>query len=73
LGRQSHPDWYFNVLANEHVTVEADGETYEAVASQLTGEERDQVWRNLEARSPYHAESQANVARTIPVVAIKRT
>jgi deazaflavin-dependent oxidoreductase (nitroreductase family) len=73
LGRPNHPDWYLNLSANPHVTVEADGETYDAVARQLPGQERDRVWKDLEARSAYHAKSQAGVARTIPVVAITRT
>ena len=52
LGGQHHPDWYFNVLANGHVTVEADGETYEAVARQLpvkSGIESGRTWKR-EAR-----------------------
>ena len=72
LGRQNHPHWYFNVLTNQRVTVEADGDTYDGIATPLPNDERDRVWFELEARSPYHAESQANVARVIPIVAITR-
>src|SRR5215213_11933638 len=72
LGRQNHPHWYFNVMAHDRVTVEADGETYDGVATQLPNHERDRVWHELEVRSAYHAESQANVARVIPIVAITR-
>jgi deazaflavin-dependent oxidoreductase (nitroreductase family) len=72
LGQQKHPDWYFNVQANNRVTVEADGETYEGLATQLPSDERHRVWRELEARSQYHVESQAKVTRIIPVVAITR-
>ena len=72
VGRRNHPAWYLNILANDRVTVETDGEIYEGVATELPADERKRVWPEIEVNNPFNAEAQANVERTIPVVAISR-
>ncbi len=42
-GAPTNPDWYHNLLAHPEVTAEVGGETYDAIATPLTGEERDQL------------------------------
>ena len=39
-GGQSHPGWYFNLLAEPAVVVEVGDERYDATAAPLEGEER---------------------------------
>lgn len=43
-GQPTNPDWYYNLLAHPEVTVEVGNETYEATATPVTGEERDQIY-----------------------------
>ncbi len=44
FGRESHPAWSLNLLADPHATVEEDGQAREVVARQLSPDEQDRVW-----------------------------
>jgi deazaflavin-dependent oxidoreductase (nitroreductase family) len=72
-GAPKHPDWYHNLVADPHVTVEVDGEEYPATAVVTAGEERDRLFASTIERYPFFADHQAAVDRTIPVVALVRT
>jgi deazaflavin-dependent oxidoreductase (nitroreductase family) len=71
-GAPRDPDWYRNLLREPVVTVEVGAETYEAVASVLTGAEREGQWATLTATYPFLAEYEVTAGRTIPVVALAR-
>jgi len=44
FGRESHPGWSLNLLADPDAIVEEDGVTRPVVARLLTDEERERVW-----------------------------
>jgi len=69
-GAPKHPDWYRNLVAHPEVTVEITGDTYQADAVPLRGEERDRVFAAICERFPFFADHQAKVTRRIPVVAL---
>src|SRR2546429_3627504 len=71
-GAPTNPDWYHNLLAHPEVTVEVGGETYDAIATPLTGEERDQLYAQWAELYPQFGEYQKNTTRKIPVVALER-
>ena len=71
-GAPRHPDWCFNLVAHLRVTVEAAGENYEATSAPFSGEERDRVFDQIAADYPFFHDHQAQVSRTIPVVALAR-
>jgi deazaflavin-dependent oxidoreductase (nitroreductase family) len=71
-GAPTHPDWYRNLLANPHVTVEVGTQSYDAHAVVLEGAERDRFYAEQSARYPQFAEYQQKTTRVIPVVAIER-
>jgi deazaflavin-dependent oxidoreductase (nitroreductase family) len=71
-GAPRHPDWYHNLVANPHVTVEANGETYPAMAAVTHGVERDRLFKNVAAQYPFFNDHQSKINRTIPVVAVQR-
>jgi deazaflavin-dependent oxidoreductase (nitroreductase family) len=71
-GAKTDPQWYRNLLANPHVTVEVGQEAFEATAQPLTGDERERVWSAIKAANPFFAGYEAKVDRTIPVVALVR-
>jgi deazaflavin-dependent oxidoreductase (nitroreductase family) len=76
-GGPSEPAWYFNLLADNRVTVEIgtqDGhaETYEATAMPLRGEERAAKYAEQCERDPGFAEYEKMTDREIPVVALYR-
>ena len=43
-GAPDNPDWYYNLVKNPVITVERGAETYEANATQITGDERDRLY-----------------------------
>jgi deazaflavin-dependent oxidoreductase (nitroreductase family) len=71
-GAPTNPDWYHNLLANPHVTVEVGTDSYEADAKVLTGEERDRLYARQAEAYPGFAEYQEKTQRVIPVVALHR-
>lgn len=44
FGRESHPAWSLNLLADPNATIEVDGETRTVVARQLDADERERTW-----------------------------
>ena len=44
-GAPTNPDWYHNLVANPHASVEVGDDTFEVSAAVLKGEERDRVLR----------------------------
>src|SRR5579859_1877154 len=58
-GAPTSPDWYHNLLVLPEVTVEVGNETYEASATVLSGQERDQLYAKQAQLNPQFAEYQA--------------
>ena len=71
-GDPTSPDWYHNLVANPNVTVEVGTETFEAVATVLTDDERDGLFARQAELYPMYAEYQQRTTRMIPVVALTR-
>lgn len=71
-GSPKHPHWYLNMKANPQVTVELPGETYEATAVEVTGAERDRLFRAQADQMPNFDEYAAKTSRLIPVIVLER-
>ncbi|GAC1653258.1 MAG: nitroreductase family deazaflavin-dependent oxidoreductase [Candidatus Dormibacteraceae bacterium] len=71
-GAPSHPAWYHNLVANPKVTVEVNGDRYEAEAVVPTGAEREHRYAAQAQVMPTFAEYQTKTSREIPVVVLKR-
>jgi deazaflavin-dependent oxidoreductase (nitroreductase family) len=71
-GADSSPDWYFNVRAHPEVRIEVGDEQFDAVATELEGDERDAKYAEQARRYPGFAEYQQKTTRKIPVVALSR-
>ncbi|MGE0058059.1 MAG: nitroreductase/quinone reductase family protein [Dehalococcoidia bacterium] len=71
-GGPKHPDWYHNLVANPEVTVEVLGETFQALATTLVGDERDRFYAKQAADSPVFGDYEKRTTRVIPVVALER-
>jgi deazaflavin-dependent oxidoreductase (nitroreductase family) len=69
-GAPTNPDWYHNVRAHPHVTVEVGGQTRRMRAVEVTGAERDRLFAEQARRMPGFADYQANTTRVIPVIAL---
>jgi len=71
-GAESHPDWYYNVLANPNVTVEVGSEKYEAIATVEEEPERTRLYDQMAAQYPGFEAYRQKTSRVIPVITLKR-
>jgi deazaflavin-dependent oxidoreductase (nitroreductase family) len=73
-GAPTHPEWYRNLTAAGHGTVERGTETYNVTVREVTGDERDRVYAEQARRYPGFAEYERKTAgiRTIPVLELRR-
>lgn len=71
-GALRHPDWYLNLVADPHVSVEIGSETFDALAVPLTGTAREHTWAAITALYPFFIDHAGKAGRTIPVVELRR-
>ena len=72
-GSPKNPDWYHNLVANPTVTVEHDGEKYDATARVLPDEERDPLFGRIVGQAAQFGEYQEKTSRKIPLVELVRS
>ena len=73
-GAPTHPDWYHNLVTAGLAQVEVGTESYPVTVSEITGDERDRIYRKQAGLYPGFAEYEEKTAgiRTIPVLALRR-
>jgi deazaflavin-dependent oxidoreductase (nitroreductase family) len=72
-GADTNPDWYHNLVANPHTTVEVGTATV-GVTSRITeGAERETIWSAQKAAAPGFAEYEQKTTRQIPVLVLDPT
>ena len=69
-GAPTNPDWYHNLIANPHVTVEVGTETVPVRARVASGEERERIWNAQKAAVPSFADYEQKTQRQIPVIVL---
>ena len=72
-GAGTDPDWYHNLVAHPEVTVEVGTETYAAIATPVTGEERNRIYAEQARRYAQFARYETMTNRVIPVVELCRS
>jgi len=72
-GAPTNPDWYHNLMANPHTTIEVGSETVDVHASEASGAERERLYQEIATRSPQFAEYAAKTDRVIPVILLTPT
>jgi deazaflavin-dependent oxidoreductase (nitroreductase family) len=70
-GAEANPAWVLNVRANPKVHVEIGAESYDAVARELSGDERDSVYAKVKELCP-RILTYPVPARQIPVFELQR-
>jgi deazaflavin-dependent oxidoreductase (nitroreductase family) len=71
-GAPTHPDWYYNIVANPLVTVEVGAEQFQAQAAISAEPERTRLYNQMVAMMPGFAEYQSKTTRVIPVITLTR-
>jgi deazaflavin-dependent oxidoreductase (nitroreductase family) len=67
-GAPENPAWYYNLKANPTINVEVGAEKFPVTVDEVTGDERDQVWKRIVAERPGFGEYQEKTSRLIPVL-----
>ena len=69
-GADTHPDWYYNVVANPQVTMEVGTETFQARASVAEEPERTRLYDKMVEVMPGFADYRRKTTRVIPVIVL---
>lgn len=72
LGEPRHPAWYLNLEADRKIAITVGRDRIAVEARDAEGEEREQIWDDLIARSPDYAQYRTRTDRVIPVVVLER-
>jgi deazaflavin-dependent oxidoreductase (nitroreductase family) len=71
-GAPTNPDWYHNIKANPEIEVEYGDDKFAAIATEITGTERDEIFDRQKELMPGFADYEKGTTRIIPVVALTR-
>jgi len=71
-GAPTHPDWYYNILANPQVTLEVGTEQFRATATITAEPERTRLYDKMVEMMPGFAEYRQKTTRVIPVIVLTR-
>jgi deazaflavin-dependent oxidoreductase (nitroreductase family) len=66
-GAPEHPFWYYNLVADPHVTVQDGPAPVDMTVHESTGEERASWWVRAVAAYPSYADYQKRTDRLIPL------
>jgi deazaflavin-dependent oxidoreductase (nitroreductase family) len=72
-GAPTHPNWYYNLVADPHVELQDKSEKWDMTARLLSGAEREQWWERAVAAFASYADYQRKTDREIPVFLLERT
>jgi F420H(2)-dependent quinone reductase len=70
-GAPEHPQWYANLLAHPRITLQDDTRSWDVVAREISGAEREEWWERCVAAFPPYAEYQTKTDRLIPVLLLE--
>jgi deazaflavin-dependent oxidoreductase (nitroreductase family) len=70
-GSKEHPQWYRNLVADPHVSVQVGAERFEATATTATARQRPRLWALMSEVWPEYDRYQSRTARQIPVVILE--
>jgi deazaflavin-dependent oxidoreductase (nitroreductase family) len=70
-GRDDHPEWYLNLLADPSLEIELPGRRTAVVAETVAGDERASWWDQAVAAYDGYAEYQSRTQRQIPIVRLR--
>jgi deazaflavin-dependent oxidoreductase (nitroreductase family) len=71
-GADTNPDWFHNLKANPDASIEVSGDTIDARAHVVEGEERDAIWEQQKTDYPQFADYEQRTARDeIPVLVLR--
>jgi len=70
-GAPKHPEWYFNLVADQHVELQDGPVKQEMTAREATGTEKAEWWARAVAAFPDYADYQKKTDREIPLFVLE--
>ena len=70
-GAPTHPDWYYNLIANPETTIEIGTGTRKVRARVADSAERTEIWERQKQLMPQFAGYEETANREIPVVILE--
>ena len=71
-GAETHPGWYFNLVADPQTRVQVGPDSFDVTARILAAEERERVWKQMVDLYPPYEDYQAKTDREIPLFLLER-
>ncbi len=71
-GKDAHPAWYHNILANPDVTVEFGVDKFSAHATITEEPERSELFAKMVAANPFFGDYPKMTDRVIPMIRLER-
>jgi deazaflavin-dependent oxidoreductase (nitroreductase family) len=71
-GAPTHPSWYHNLVTHPEVTVETEGETFNARAHVAQGDEYERLYGQHADINPGFHDYRRKTTRKIPVIVLER-
>jgi deazaflavin-dependent oxidoreductase (nitroreductase family) len=68
-GAPTNPDWYHNLKAHPDVKIEVGNEIIDVRAEEITGPEREKIYKKQSSLYPQFAQYEQKTKRKIPVIA----
>jgi deazaflavin-dependent oxidoreductase (nitroreductase family) len=69
-GADTNPDWYYNLKAHPDARIEVGDQTLDVHAEEVTGRERDAIYKRQATLYPSFDSYQRGTRRIIPVIAL---
>jgi F420H(2)-dependent quinone reductase len=70
-GSPRHPAWWLNLRAASTASAQIGRDVHPVAATEVTGDERDRLWRVMTAVYPTYDQYATKTSRTIPVVSLR--
>jgi deazaflavin-dependent oxidoreductase (nitroreductase family) len=70
-GADTNPDWFHNLVAHPHTSIEVGTDTVPVVSRVTEGAERETIWSAQKIAAPGFAEYEQKTTRQIPVIILE--
>ena len=72
LGKDNHPDWWLNLLADPTATVQIKDSRFTVHAREAEEDEREKIFKALAEKTPDYEQYRSWTSRRIPLVILER-
>ncbi len=71
-GADTHPDWYYNLLAHPEISIEVGTQQFPVTAAEVSEPERTRLYEIMETTRHSFTEYKTKTSRIIPVFTLTR-